>query len=155
MSIKVYLAAPYAKRDSIRDLVLPDLAKVDATHTSSWLEEEHEITDGTIGAATDLDDMAVSGHALVDFYDIDRSDVFVLFTADWFGYEGPSSGRHVETGYALAKGKHVIVLGEPENIFHRISTGQIEMVDDWNSVLLAIQRFEIHQLRETLDEVAP
>lgn len=155
MSISVYLAAPYAKRDTVRKALLPELAKVGASHTSSWLDDEHEITDGTIGAATDLTDGVAGEHALIDLTDIDEADVFVLFTASYFGYMGPSSGRHVETGYALAKGKYVVVLGQPENIFHRIDDGQVEVVDDWNSVLLAIQRFEIRQLRETLDEIAP
>ena len=31
-----------------------------------------------------------------------------------------SGGRHVELGYALALGKHVVHIGQQENIFHSI-----------------------------------
>lgn len=148
--LRVYLAAPYATRETVGGFAreLPD---IDMVCESSWLDEGHEINQGTVGAATALEDAVVSGHALDDLNDVDAADVLVLFTAAFFTYSGPSSGRHVETGYALAKGKHVIVVGKPENVFHRIQSGAVEVVDSWYAAKLALQQFQIRRLREALE----
>ena len=46
----VYLAAPYASRDQLRDYAA-QLTRIGFTVTSSWLKESHEINEGTINAA--------------------------------------------------------------------------------------------------------
>lgn len=120
--LRAYLAAPYAARDRVRDYAR-DLARIGIDVTASWLDEQHEINAGTTGAATALDPAEVARHAATDLDDIERCDVLVLFTAASLGLDQadvPSGGRHVETGYALAKGVPVIVVGEPENVFHRL-----------------------------------
>jgi nucleoside 2-deoxyribosyltransferase len=117
--VKVYLAGPYGSRDLLRtyaDLVRETGCEV----TSTWLNETHDITPGTEGAATELSDEVVLGHALMDLADIRKSDLVVLFTAAVVGVEG-GGGRHIETGYALAQYIPIIVVGEPENVFHRMS----------------------------------
>lgn len=153
MTTLIYLAGPYEARDVIAgEHFAGSLDRVDSRCVSSWLTEEHEINEGTTGPATKLDDATVSGHALDDLVDINSCDVFVLITANQLmGKATTSGGRHVETGYALAKGKHIIVLGEPENIFHRIASGPVERADSWHDVLLAIQRFQIRTLREAAE----
>lgn len=134
--MKVYLAAPYGSRETIaayRD----ELTRVGFTVTSTWLEEKHEITSGTEGAAAALSDEQVAAHASTDLLDIDRSDLLVLFTAASVGAEG-GGGRHVETGYALAKigTRHIIVVGSPENVFHRM-TG-VTTVPDWHEAVVEL-----------------
>jgi hypothetical protein len=143
MSISVYLAAPYVARDGLRELA-KQLEYVGMTVTSSWLKEAHEISGGTSGAANDLSDTQVKQHCLSDFVDIDRAAVLVLFTAEaakplMVANTGNSGGRHVETGYALAKRKKVIVIGEPEHIFHR---GLCSIVPDWHEAVLELIAFE-------------
>jgi nucleoside 2-deoxyribosyltransferase len=132
--MNVYLAAPYAVRDVVRGLAA-ELTRVGFTVTSTWLEEKHEITDGTQKAAADLSDEQVATHARQDFQDIDRSNLFVLFTAAACGAEG-GGGRHVETGYALAQGVPVIVIGEPENVFHRLGAKRVTLVANWHEAVL-------------------
>ncbi|MDQ6524291.1 hypothetical protein RB608_11800 [Nocardioides sp. LHD-245] len=121
-TLRAYLAAPYAARDRMREYA-EDLVRIGLDVTASWLDEEHEISPGTTGAALALDSAEVARHAATDLDDIARCDVLVLFTAGVLGFdpaEVASGGRHVETGYALAKGIPVIVVGEPENVFHRL-----------------------------------
>ncbi len=67
---------------------------------------------------------------------ISRADVLVLLTGAALGLtpdECGSGGRHVETGYALAKDKWVVVVGEAENIFHRVGGYGclVEVVPNW------------------------
>ena len=140
MSLHVYLAAPYAARDGIRQYA-DELRSIGMTVTSSWLDEQDEIGAGTIDAATDLTDAAARAHVHKDFRDIGRCNVIVLFTAaasPIIGGTGHSGGRHIETGYALAKGKHVIVVGQPENIFHRT----LDTFSDWHAAVLALVAHE-------------
>lgn len=134
--MKVYLAAPYAARDTAKDYAA-ELARVGFTVTSSWLEEKHEINDGTTGAATDLTDAQVAVHAAKDLADIDVSDLLVAITAKALGVEGGSGGRHVETGYAIAKGKRVLVVGEPENVFHRLGRA-CSVVPNWHEAVIEL-----------------
>lgn len=123
--LRAYLAAPYAARDRVRDYA-EDLVRLGIDVVASWLDEEHEINAGSTGAATALDPAEVARHAATDLDDIERCDVLVLFTGNFLERLGfhrdalHTGGRHVETGYALAKGVPVIVLGEPENVFHRL-----------------------------------
>lgn len=55
--------------------------------------------------------------ALLDLEDVDKADVVVSFTHPR-GTATMGGGRHVEFGYALAKGKAVVLIGERENVFH-------------------------------------
>lgn len=102
--MKIYLAAMYAqmemmkaKRDQFR------AAGFDIT--AQWIEnaEENEAKTKHDAAQMDLDD-------------IDRSDALVLYTLNK-GTMFSSGGRMTEFGYALAKGKWLIVVGERENVF--------------------------------------
>lgn len=123
--LRAYLAAPYAAREQVRGYAL-DLVNVGVDVTASWLDETGEINAGTTGSAPGLDPAEVARHAATDLDDIERCDVLVLFTAASLGMtpaDAASGGRHVETGYALAKGIPVIVVGEPENVFHQLEKG--------------------------------
>ena len=55
--------------------------------------------------------------ALDDFEDIDAADVLALWNPKHHHGAG-SGGRHVEVGYALARGKRVVLMGDRENVFH-------------------------------------
>lgn len=134
--MKVYLAAPYVARDQIRDYAA-ELTRIGYEVVARWLQEQHEITDGTTGPATALDDDQVAGHAHDDLHDVTRANLFVLFTAEAVGGETGSGGRHVETGYAIAKNIPVIVVGKPENIFHRLGRA-CTVVPDWHQAVLEL-----------------
>lgn len=134
--MKVYLAAPYGARESIRQYAF-ELTEIGITVTSSWLNEQHEINAGTQGAAIALSDEQVSDHAQTDIREVRDSDLLVLFTAKTAGVEG-GGGRHVETGIALALRKPVLVVGDPENVFHR-TTG-VFTFPDWHATVIDLAR---------------
>jgi nucleoside 2-deoxyribosyltransferase len=81
--------------------------------TSHWLDEPH-------GPKTKLDDLTpaqLNTYADHDLADIRAADWLVFFSQD------PNTatvrgGRHVEFGYALALGKHILIVGPRENLFH-------------------------------------
>ena len=126
--MKVYLAAPYAARDILKD------------HLAFWQDHGHEVTCGWVKGTRPLEtasfgisavstDEEVTAHASMDLADIDDAQALVHYTAEYLQSLDPSlgsvthnlhsGGRHVETGYALAKDKPVVVIGPLENIFQR------------------------------------
>lgn len=108
----VYLAARYPRRKELKSLV-PLLREKNITVRSRWLDE-------TLPLDASLNDVSPATSwkfAAIDLDDIEASDTFVLFSEDPnIGY--PRGGRHFETGFALSKGKRVIVIGPAENVFH-------------------------------------
>ena len=142
--MKGYLAAPYALRDDLRAYAA-EMQHHRHECTSSWLFEDHPITPTTLGTSPASSDQYAQFHVANDIWDVQRSDVLVLFT--WpFALNlrpelgGNSGGRHVETGVAMALGIPVIVLGPAENIFHR---GQgVIRVDTWPEVLRHLNRMK-------------
>lgn len=142
--MKVYLAAPYKARDYMLIHVARHLEFKGHVVVSSWIREDHLVHSGTINAAPSQTEEYCASHIARDFADIDSADVVVLFTGQFISeslysvnlLDTVSGGRHVEVGYALAKGKRVIVVGNPENIFHR--GGRVEIVPNFPTVVEAL-----------------
>lgn len=105
--IKVYLAAKFGRQKELQEYKKL-IERAGHEVTSTWLTENF---------ADPLKDIASSREAaLLDLKDIDRSDVFLVFTENPdIGYY--TGGRHVEFGYALALGLVVILCGPRENVF--------------------------------------
>lgn len=102
--MKVYIAAPYPLRDDAIAL-MAEIESAGAVVTSSWLRHHDELTDH---------------FARVDLADVAGADVLVAWNpAGW--KDTGTGGRHVEFGYAIALGKHIVLLGPPSNIFHHLS----------------------------------
>jgi nucleoside 2-deoxyribosyltransferase len=55
--------------------------------------------------------------AIMDIEDVDACDTLVSFTQP-YGSVNKGGGRHVEFGYAMARRKRLVVIGERENVFH-------------------------------------
>lgn len=134
----VYLAAAYSSRDALRESYLPALAAAGIDCTSTWLTETHQMTEGSLGAATAMTDQYAFDHVMMDLEDVKRSDVLVVITNGWLAGEGipavSGGGRHVEMGTAMALSIPIIVLGEPENIFQRICATE----ETWEALLLTL-----------------
>jgi hypothetical protein len=126
--MKLYLAAPYAARDVVGKLVWY-FENSGHEIVTRWLQGTREIQAGVLGASPDSSDDDVQRHARMDLQDILTADALVHFTASYLVHEDPTlgghgeklhtGGRQVETGFALAQGTPVIVIGEPENVFQR------------------------------------
>ena len=109
---RIYLAAPYPRKDEIA-MYAAELRALGFEVTSSWLEEEHAPTVALHEVSVDLS----KEYAAADLRDVDRADVVISFTEPQ-GTTHSRGGRHVEFGYAFAKGKSLWIVGPVENIFH-------------------------------------
>lgn len=74
--------------------------------TSEWINGTHQGGDSR-------------EYALIDLRDIDAADALVLFSESPAGSR-TRGGKHVEFGYALAKGKRIFIVGNHGNVFHRL-----------------------------------
>jgi nucleoside 2-deoxyribosyltransferase len=127
---RVYLAGPFASRP-ILALARTELQQIGWTVSSRW-------PDSTEDSDTDTSAEVQAQAAVADLEDIRQaSDLVVVFTAQSVGLRpAVSGGRHVETGYALALRLPVIVVGEPENVFHHLP--QVTVVPDWHQAVLEL-----------------
>lgn len=142
--MKVYFAAAYTARDLLREWYVPALERAGHACSSGWLRETHPITPGTVGAALEQPGDYLLKHIDGDITDVVNSDALILFTEAFMkdiGIKPPyaTGGRHVETGIALAMQIPVIVLGEPENIFHRAG---VSLVPTWDGATKALDLIE-------------
>jgi nucleoside 2-deoxyribosyltransferase len=112
--MNVYLAGSWLRKDELsayRDII--ERADSRITVVSQWLNG----ADGPHSAFGVQGRDYFERECMRDAADVDRCDVFVLFanepTKPTIG-----GGRHWENGYAYAKQKTCIVVGEQENIFY-------------------------------------
>lgn len=103
--MKAYVAAPFGRKVEAR-AAIQTLAALGIESTARWVESHYD--DETKPEILRLE-------AMEDLNDIDRADMLVLL-ASW-PREG-SGGKDVELGYALGRGKKVVVVGEPYSLFH-------------------------------------
>lgn len=108
--MKIYLAASYIRRDEMRDIAAR-LVHLGHIVVSRWLWINPSSPDDGV---TCPDESISRTAAEQDLWDIEVSDIFICFT-DGCPSRG---GRNCETGYAMALGKRVMIVGQRENIFH-------------------------------------
>lgn len=143
--MRVYVAAPYGARAQVAGYAL-ELERDGITPTCFWAHGTREIDDTTVHAASALSDQQASAFALDDLGDVASSDALVVLTetaSDIAAGGAGSGGRHIETGYALALGKQVIVVGTPDNIFHRCDL--VTRVDRWSDARALLRRAAIER----------
>ena len=114
--MKIYLAGRFSQRPSLNNLG-SHLIKQGHEITSRWTlpGTDHVKPTGLSERAADNDRRRF---AIEDIEDIDNCDCMISLM------DKPRSngrgGRHVEFGYALAKGKKLYIVGDPENVFHHL-----------------------------------
>ena len=116
--MKIYVAAPYAARPMVAEF-LGQIAAAGHEPICRWADGTHPVGQAGNASEATLDERITWGED--DLEDIDRSHAVIVFTAEAAGIppeQATSGGRHIETGYAIGKGKLVILVGQPENIFH-------------------------------------
>jgi len=122
----LYLSAQFEDAPVLRD-ARARLAALGYTVTSRWLDA------GTAVPATARADDAGAGErlaaiAIQDLEDIRAADVVVVYNPPEACAVG-RGGRHVETGFALALDKPIVVVGARGNVFHWLPA--IALVSDW------------------------
>lgn len=87
--------------------------------------------------------------AYMDLEDIDQSDL-VLAINPKSAHRTGTGGRHVEVGYAIARGKPVLIVGERENVFHHHPL--VRDVPDIDSVLRTFENDHMTRVCAGTDE---
>lgn len=129
-----YLAAQFGWKESIA-AKKEQLTKMGFFVTSTWTDEQAKPDCSLKDFTGDYHESMASR----DLNEIEAADVLVLFTVD------PDTmtrrgGRHVEFGYALGRGKSVIIVGPKENIFHHLpKVRQFETWDDFIGALKCLK----------------
>lgn len=126
----VYLSGQFEDAPELRR-VRDALESAGVRVTSRWLAtlsstpataRAHEVGAGSRLAAIARQDME----------DIEACDVVVVFNPESARSTG-RGGRHVETGYALALRKQVIIVGVRGNVFHWLP--EITVAENWRELI--------------------
>ena len=130
---KIYLSGQFEDGLALSD-VRRELMSAGYAVTSSWLDSAASAPETSRAADADAA-VRLAAIARQDMQDIVAADVVVVFNPPEACHVG-RGGRHVETGYALALGKRVVVVGARGNVFHWLP--EVTVLADWSelSVLL-------------------
>lgn len=112
--VRVYLSASTVRTEELRRYA-EELEAEGLEIVSSWLST---VTKRPAAAA-----------ASADLADLRRADAFVCFTQGPGNPHQGRGGRHVELGAALERGITVVVVGEPEHVFHELEG--VERFGSW------------------------
>jgi nucleoside 2-deoxyribosyltransferase len=128
MVISVYLASKYEYYSEMKKAAAK-LQAAGINTTSKWVDLAPQSFPTPEEAAM---------RAQMDLGNITESDVLVIFNPKEFHRSG-TGGRHVETGYAIALKKPIILVGERENVFHHLSN--ITVIPDSSTLEQTIRSF--------------
>ena len=135
--MRIYLASRYSRKLEMREHA-KQAERCGIRVGAEWLKEtaapDSELSDST------LEKLAT--YAQQDWWDIGACDVFVFF-AEPYDKQPNRGGRHVEFGIAAALGKKILVVGEPENVFHYLPGIDIEFFHTWESAFVYLTQLEI------------
>lgn len=127
--MKIYMASRFSNRHILQGWQ-DDLIALGHEIVSRWSlrGNDHQIPTGLSRQASD-DERA--RFAVEDIEDINRCDCMISLMCE--PRNNSRGGRHVEFGYALAKGCRLITVGPRETVFHHLET--VEHFNDWASAL--------------------
>jgi nucleoside 2-deoxyribosyltransferase len=124
--MRLYVAAPFVERAEAKKVKAALMA---AGHrvTSRWIDDHP----GTSNAEWIDDAEKGRQEAREDLQDIEKAQAFILLN----NYEH-STGRAIETGYAISAGLPIYILGRPTSGFHHLS--QVKCFDTLDALLEAL-----------------
>lgn len=136
---KVYLAAMYGRREEM--VLIADYLKTLG----------YEITARWVYGAEEASGISHEEISVIDLDDVDKADTIISFTHERGTMLPAGGGRHVEFGYALAQGKHMVIIGPKENVFH--SSPGVEVypsIMDW-----VMHEEDLYGVEEAINEDIP
>lgn len=137
----VYLAARYSRHPEMRR-VRDELAALGYVVTSRWIDQHNgALPDSLDQTALNTEAERAALFAQADLDDLAHADTVISFTTPQGGGKG---GRHVEFGVALGWGKHVVLVGPRENIFHTLPG--LEQYDSWEAFRTELVRVPLATL---------
>jgi len=125
--MRVYLAAAYERHEEMRG-VRDLLTAFGHEITSHWIDVAITVPRETPGKLDSNAD-SLAQHARVDLADVDNAEAIILFTG------GGRGGYHTEYGFALGRGKYLIIVGTREHVFHSLAA---EWYPGWTGLVMAI-----------------
>ena len=128
--MKVYIAAPIKTAPQMRE-IRKSLGRNGIEVTSRWIDQPSEKV-GYDNVTREF----LRGASVLDLEDVDAADVRVHFQLY------PSGGASFEGGYALAKGKRVIVIGKfchvfnvhPDIEFYEVEASDVAELDQYINI---------------------
>jgi len=108
--MRIYLASWYLDKPRMRNAATM-LQNAGVRVVSSWIFSP--------GNVYPLDGETQKYWAVRDEVEVADCDVFVAF-ADADVFRKGQGGRHTEFGLARALGKKIVIVGEPEQVFHHL-----------------------------------
>ena len=130
--MNIYLASTYSNHPEMREWK-ETLAKAGYTVTSRWITGEDEPFEGTKNPEMN------HTFATHDLEDLENSDIAIFDCRPETHGKG-QGGRHVEFGFALCEEMPVIIIGEPENVFHYLN--RVIVVKDLEEAITIIDEDE-------------
>jgi len=135
MTTQIYLAARYSRHEEMQG-VRDVLQALGYTITSRWIDQHGgNLLESVVGEKLNAEPAECSQYAEADLHDLEAADTVISFTSPGGGGKG---GRHVEFGLALGLGKHLVIVGPRENVFHTLPA--IEHYPDWAHLVMAWSR---------------
>lgn len=129
---KVYLAARYSRNAEMRG-VRDVLEALGHKVTSRWIDQHGgNVPESFVAEKLNAEPEACAKYAYVDLDDLREADTVVSFTSADGGGKG---GRHVEFGLAVGFGKHLVIVGPREHVFHTLP--DVEWYPDWAHLVMA------------------
>jgi hypothetical protein len=129
---KIYLAAAYERNEEMRG-VRDVLEAIGYKVTSRWIDQhEGEVPVAIGGDSLNANPEAHYRYADIDIADLRAANVVVSF----LGAPG-RGGHHIEFGLAVAWSKHLVVVGQRENVFHALPG--VDWYPDWPHLMMALQ----------------
>jgi nucleoside 2-deoxyribosyltransferase len=130
--MKIYLAAPYSRKDEINKYAA-ELRAGGVIVTSSWLEEPHKPDTQMQDLPHDIN----QGYAVQDVKDVAAADILILWTDPTKSIirQGRTAELGIWIGLNHARHRHapVFVVGlEDENIFHHCP--EVSHFESWELV---------------------
>lgn len=136
--MRIYLAARYSRNDEMRG-VRDVLQGMGHKVTSRWIDLHPDIV-GDFSESFTVDTLNSTPELCAplgqhDLDDIDLADCVISFAEPNGGGKG---GRHVEFGYALGRGKRMILVGPRENVFH--THYRVDWYPNWPMLVRALAK---------------
>lgn len=136
--INIYLAAKYSRRKEMENYA-KILSVKGYNITSTWVYGEEEGK-----SSRDI--------AILDYMDLRKANVCICFNEP-YGSENIAGARHTEFGFAWLFKKHIILVGEREQIFHYLPKNDEEYVE--KNISIDFKKRDEIDLVKSFEDVFP
>ncbi len=136
--MKIYLASAWDNAPQVRKY-MDQLEKMDHEITMDWTKDYFDADSNSLSERTTQQNVMA---ARQDFFGVVHCNVFIGIFED----DSKTRGAWTELGIALAKGKHIVMIGKEEsmkNIFCWLPS-KFKIYDTWEDMLE--DKYALHQI---------